>query len=110
MGAKVRGPFPLEASRIDILVIPKCPGVYGISNTANKPTYIARSDADLNTALKRWIGKYKFFWFCYAISPKEAYLLECKAYHRHLNSKLENEIHPEAPENIKLACPICGTK
>jgi len=105
----MRGPFPLDSSRIDLLVIPERPGVYGVSNTPESPTYIARSDADLSIALKHWINKYKFFWFDYALSPKEAYVLECKAFHKqNTKSKLENKLHPGPPENIKLKCPVCG--
>ncbi|MEO0094259.1 MAG: hypothetical protein ABIK67_08415 [candidate division WOR-3 bacterium] len=104
----MRGPFALEVSRIDILIVPNRPGVYGISNTPNRPTYVARSDTDLNLALKRWVGKYKYFWFEYALSPKEAYLLECQAFHKNADKGLENELHPGPPENIKLKCPVCG--
>jgi hypothetical protein len=104
----MRGPFPLNSSRVDILVIPGRPGVYGISNTSDSPTYIARAETDLNIALKRWAEKYKFFWFEYALSPKEAYLLECEAFHKNSKKRLENKLHPGPPENIKLKCPVCG--
>jgi hypothetical protein len=104
----MRGPFPLNSSRVDILVIPGRQGVYGISKTSDSPTYIARADTDLSVALKRWIEKYKFFWFEYALSPKEAYFLECEAFHKNTKKRLENELHPGPPENIKLKCPVCG--
>ncbi len=104
----MRGPFPLDSSRVDILVIPGRPGIYGISNTSDVPTYLARADTDLNTALKHWIDKYRFFWFEYALSPKEAYFLECKAFHQNSKRKLENEFHPGPPEDSKLKCPVCG--
>lgn len=105
----MRGPFTLEASRIDILIIPNRPGVYGISNTSSAPTYVARSDTDLSTALKRWIGKYKFFWFEYALSPKDAYLQECEVFHKDSKKQLENRLHPDPPERIKIKCPFCGS-
>lgn len=104
----MRGPFPLNSSRVDILVIPGRPGVYEVSNTADSPVYLARSDSDLSLALRRWVGKYKFFWFEYAISPKDAYLMECEAFHKCLKAHLENNLHPGPPDDTKLKCPVCG--
>lgn len=107
----MRGPFPLDASRIDLLIIPDRPGVYGISNTSIGPTYIARSDYNLNVSLKHWIGKYKFFWYEYALSPKDAYVLECQTFHKHkIKSNLENNFHPEPPDRTNLKCPLCEAK
>ena len=109
MGVKMRGPFSLDASRIDLLIIPNRPGVYGVSSTTICPAYIARSDSDLNIALKHWIGKYKFFWFEYAISSKDAYVIECETFHKQKDkNKLENNFHPEPQERTGLKCPICG--
>ncbi len=107
----MRGPFPLDASRIDLLIIPDRPGVYGISNGSTFPTYIARSDNNLNISLKHWIGKYKFFWYEYAISPKDAYILECQTFHKQKSkSNLENNFHPEPPDRSNLKCPLCKAK
>ena len=104
----MRGPFPLNSSRVDILVNPGRPGVYEVSNTVDAPGYLARSDSDLSLALRRFVGKYKFFWFEYAISPKDAYIMECVAFHKCSKAKLENNLHPGPPDNEKLKCPVCG--
>ncbi len=107
----MRGPFPLDASRIDLLIIPDHAGIYGVSNTSTCPSYIARSDSNLNVALKHWIGKYKFFWYEYAMTPKDAYVLECQTFHKQKEkNNLENNFHPEPPERTDLKCPLCGVK
>ncbi|MDH5185983.1 MAG: hypothetical protein OEW70_02830 [candidate division WOR-3 bacterium] len=100
----------MDASRIDLLIIKGRPGVYGIANTRDSIGYLGRSDFDLNTALKHWIGKYKFFWFEYAISQKDAFIQECTAFHRQIEKRniLENVIHPGPPDKVKLKCPVCG--
>lgn len=68
----MRGPFPLDESRIDLLIIKGKPGVFGVSNYRNKIAYVGRSDFDLKTTLKHYIGKYQFFWFEHAISQDDA--------------------------------------
>ncbi len=69
--------------------------------------YYGRSDTDLNSEIKNWIGKYKRFKFFYASSPKSAFVKECKNYHAFDKKKIDNKIHPEKPENTDLVCPYC---
>jgi len=68
----MRGPFPLDKSRIDLLIIKGKPGVFGVSNNQKSIEYLGRSDFDLKATLSHYIGKYKLFWFEYAISQDDA--------------------------------------
>jgi hypothetical protein len=104
----MRGPYPLNSTRVDLLIIPGRPGIYEVANATDSPVYLARSESDLSLALRRWVGKYKFFWFEYAVSPKDAYIIECETFHKCLKARLENNLHPGPPDNTNLKCPVCG--
>ena len=66
-----------------------------------------RSDTDLNSEIKNWIGRYERFKFFYATSPKSAFIKECKNYHAFDKNKIDNKTHPIKPENTDYTCPYC---
>ena len=68
----MRGPFPLDESRIALFIIGGKSGVFGVSNNRKTIDYVGRADFDLKKTLKPYIGKYRFFWFEYAISQNDA--------------------------------------
>jgi len=68
----MRGPFPLDESRVDLLVINGKAGVFGVSGNRKTIDYVGRADFDLKKTLLPYIGKYRFFWFEYAISQDDA--------------------------------------
>lgn len=99
----LQGPFPIEevSARVSAGVM----GVYVLSSDGLEPTYVGRSDFDLQRRILQSAseGDYVAFWFDYATSPMDAYKYECELYHEY--NPLDNEIHPAAPENTNWRCP-----
>ena len=74
----------LTNEKIDSLVTQTKPGVYALDKTTGggfQVCYVGRADTDLNRRLKDWVGKYKYFKFEYATSPKDAFEKECELWH-----------------------------
>lgn len=73
--------------------------------------YVGRSDSCLKSRLLTHNHLYEcsYFTFRYASSPKDAFLMECKAWHDYQGSrgKLLNKIHPAAPAGQHIECPYC---
>jgi len=112
----MKGPYDLTTQKIDELITKNSLGNYAlgyVSGSAYIVKYVGRSDDDVNDRLKKWVGKnknYKKFKFSYATSPKAAFEKECKNYHDFGGSKkLDNEKHPERPDNTDWKCPLCNT-
>lgn len=75
------------------------------------PTYVGRSDSDLNAELRRRLPAtetHRLFKFSYANTIKEAFEKECRNYHDFFDN-LENENHPARPSGSYYRCPICGS-
>jgi hypothetical protein len=73
------------------------------------PTFIGRSDFDLQEELltrlakkKAWHDRFKF---SYAATVKEAFEKECRDFHQATRT-LDNEKHPEPPTGANFPCPI----
>lgn len=45
--------------------------------------------------------------FSYAANHIEAYRKECRNYHDFIK-QLENENHPDSPDNMNLKCSVCS--
>ena len=78
--------------------------------------YVGRSDNDLNSRLKEHLPGNEVdkcikdkssdkFYFQNTNTPKSAYELECKWYHRYNPSC--NDVHPGKTEE-DWNCPVCG--
>ena len=115
------GPYTLNTPTINAQVSKKnSPGNYALGHSKKSKDspdksifiveYVGRSDTDLNGRLHQHVGsKYKEFKFSYASSPKEAFEKECKNYHDFGESeKLNNDIHPDRPDNSDWKCPYCN--
>jgi len=107
--------YELTNQKIDEVVTRTSPGNYAlgyVSNSTFHVRYVGRSDTDVNSRLKSWVGKdsrYKQFKYSYATSSKEAFEKECKNYHDSGGSEsLDNKDHPQRPEGTNWKCPICG--
>lgn len=112
-------PYSLDEKTIDQVVKKNSIGAYvlGHFKTSKKNDnevktfvveYVGRSDDDLNGRLKKWVGKYKRFKYGYYDSPKAAFEKECKIYHDFGEKEtLDNDIHPDRPENANWKCPRC---
>lgn len=72
--------------------------------------YVGRSDTDLRERLPHDIGQYTHFKVSIASSSLDAYHKECKNWREFGGETglLDNKIHPDKPDNVKVAfCPIC---
>ena len=110
----MNGPSELMTQKIDEGVTRTSPGNYAlgyVSDSTFYVRYVGRSDTDVNSRLKSWVGKsnrYKHFKYSYATSPKAAFEKECKNYHDFGESEeLDNEQHPERPDGTNWKCPVC---
>lgn len=84
-------------------------GIFLIHNENKEVIYVGRSDEDLAKELKKYVEKGKFFSYEYVVSLKEAYLLECKYFHKYKdNPNFTREDHPIPPKGIEEKCPVCG--
>jgi len=85
------------------------PGVYIITNNLRNVHYIGRSDNDvayrIREAFRRHPRKYTKYYFRYETSPRNAYLTECRLWHRYQPD--DNILHPDKPDYTNWKCPIC---
>jgi len=108
------GPYSLTNQEVDARVTRTNAGNYALGRVNDKGTfivrYVGRSDSDLNTRLKQWVGKgYTMFKARYATSPKAAFEKECHNFHDFGGTtKLDNDIHPDRPNGSGWKCPACN--
>ena len=107
----MNGPYNLTEAIID-LNVGIGPGNYGLGHVGEDGIfivrYVGRSDTDLNSRLKDWVGKYKQFKYSQTSSREEAFKKECKNFHDFDGvSGLDNDIHPDRPDGRNLECPVC---
>jgi len=109
----MNGPYELTTGKIDEVVTKTSAGNYAlgyVSDSSFYVRYVGRSDDDVNRRLKAWVGKstwYTHFKFSYATSPKAAFEKECENWHDFDAGSLDNEQHPERPDNTNWKCPRC---
>jgi hypothetical protein len=102
--------FKLSDEAINNIVTKTSPGVYALDKTSSgpfKPSYVGRSDSDINARLHRWAndGRYKFFQGRYCDSAEEAFEAECQLYHA--LAPEDNINHPARPNGSNWSCPVC---
>lgn len=107
----MKGPYDLNKDAIDEEVTRTSPGNYALGRKNDKSTflvgYVGRSDSDVNTRLKSWVGKTRrsLFKFSYATSAKAAFKKECENYHDF--NPPGNDSHPDRPTGTDWECPRC---
>jgi len=84
------------------------PGVY-VFRRKGHVVYVGRSDSNVavreNASFRQ--GVYDLTSDIYETSSaREAYLKECRLFHRH--DPIENEIHPQVPAAANWRCPVKG--
>ncbi len=84
------------------------PGVY-VFKRRGRLAYVGRGDSDVrereNSSFRK--GDYDLTTTIYETSSKrEAYLLECRLFHRH--DPIDNQIHPRVPAGTNWRCPVKG--
>lgn len=106
------GPYKLSEEKIDEIITETKLGVYVLGHINNRGVfiveYVGRSDDDLNDRLHDWVGEYEQFKATYYNSAKKAFEKECGIYHDFgEKEKLDNEVHPDRPDNSNWECPMC---
>jgi excinuclease UvrABC nuclease subunit len=84
------------------------PGVY-VNTWKGRVAYVGRSDSDVRARASQSHsqGDYDQTITIYETSSKhEAYLLECRLFHKH--DPIDNEIHPRVPAGTNWRCPVKG--
>jgi hypothetical protein len=84
------------------------PGTYLLFRKG-RPAYAGRSDTDVDRRAAASIrqGEYDTNYRVYpASSPRQAYLQECRLFHRH--NLRDNMIHPKVPTGANWRCPVKG--
>ena|SRR5437870_3751094 len=102
------GPYSLSNTNVDICT-GASPGVYALGYSKNGlfyVLYVGRSDNNLNSRLKQWVGAYAEFQYGHYDTKKQAFENECHLYHAF--SPPDNEIHPAVPDGTSYKCPVCG--
>ncbi|MGE5416127.1 MAG: hypothetical protein ACM3UZ_05070 [Acidobacteriota bacterium] len=108
----MKGPFHLSEGEIDKQVTEKGPGNFALAYKDGdgylRVCYIGRSDSDVNSQLKHWVGKTRrpYFKYSYASSPQAAFEKECNSYHDF--SPSDNNSHPARPASTNWKCPRCA--
>jgi hypothetical protein len=91
---------------IDTAVTQTSPGIYVLDRSSQGSftvAFVGRADADVNAALHRLVGSYRFFKYAYCSSAQDAFEAECHLFHDH--HPLDNPGHPENQSSWK--CPRC---
>ncbi|MEM2146870.1 MAG: hypothetical protein QW279_16015 [Candidatus Jordarchaeaceae archaeon] len=108
----LRGPYNLDNATIDAIVTRTSPGAYALGKVDDNTfyvSYVGRSDDDIKSRLKDWVGKYPKFKFEYYDSPKAAFEKECNLYHDFGEKEiLDNDKHPQRPDGTNWKCPKCN--
>ena len=83
-------------------------GVY-VFKRNGRPAYVGRSDTDVEGRMAKSFrqGSYDLTMTWYeTTSARQAYLMECRLFHRHTPS--DNEKHPAVPAGANWRCPANG--
>lgn len=108
----MEGPYTLDYGTIEAKITRISSGNYALGEKNGGGTflvgYVGRSDTDVKTRLKSWVGKTKkpLFKFSYASSDKTAFEKECENYHDF--DPPSNDSHPARPAGTNWRCPKCS--
>ena len=94
---------------VDRTIRRKAGGIYVLSAKAGDTfttQRIGRSDDDIASALKGFIGLYSHFSWAHASSPRHAFEMECALYHA--EKRPESTSHPAKTNGTDWVCPVCG--
>ncbi len=108
----MQGPYPLTNEEINLRITKISAGNYAYGYTKDNGSfvvkYVGRADSDLNDRIKHGVGQYKEFKYSYAKDANAAFEEECRNYHDFGGSDmLDNDIHPDKPDNTDYGCPYC---
>jgi hypothetical protein len=109
---RMEGPYNFDINTIEEIVAKVSSGNFALGRKNEAGTFlvgrIGRSDTDLAAELKSWISKTDrpLFKFRYAISPRDAFGMECENFHDFVKNGKGK--HPERPANTDWKCPRCN--
>jgi hypothetical protein len=103
------GPYRLTFDGIQTAIANPMPGVFALGHLDGSGrfcvTRVGRSDDDVSSALRDFIGSENYFKFDVLSSSKAAFEKECGLYHDF--SPRGNRIHPARPPQSDWTCPHC---
>lgn len=106
------GPFPLTPAAININQMPRSPAAYCLGTIGHDGRfaagYVGRVDDGLAARLQAHIGsaQYDVFMYALALSPQQAFIIECEIYHSF--RPRDNSTHPTRLAATEWFCPACG--
>lgn len=102
--------YRLTPQRVRDVVAPGLIGNYTLfsEQPCVAPTYIGRSDTCLRRRLVGHArrGNASFFTFSVQLTPVQAFVVECAAYHAR-DVTVTNRSHPASPNFSRQVCPFC---
>jgi hypothetical protein len=110
------GHYLFDRQTLRMFITRISPGNYALGTLDVNGTfiigYIGRSDVDLHAELMVKLSllspKYSHFIYCYMLSPRAAFEMECLLFHKLGESdRLLNKTHPSRPAGTEYRCPIC---
>ena len=110
MPADLYGPHPLRLDTVKQLLILASPGAYVLGDSDARgfhPRCVGRSEFDVATRIRGFVGFYSEFKFAYCESARAAFERECQLYHEFAES-LESSLHPSRQIYSDWRCPRCG--
>lgn len=108
--ANLEGPYRLTVEGISAIERGTSPGVFALGyigrDAAFYINYVGRSDHDLKSRLREFIGSDSSFKFGITASPEEAFRRECELFHSFRPPA--NRVHPGRTANTNWVCPKCS--
>jgi len=91
-----------------MLVPTRVGGVFCLSKSPRSVDFVGRADTSLREEIKSHCTEYQFYWYDPALSSHEAWIAQCRLFHKHVDTGLTNKEHPTAPARVDAKCPVCG--
>jgi hypothetical protein len=103
------GPYRLTFDAIDAIVVERGPGVFALGRADRDGrfcvSHVGRSDADLRSRLRDFIGSDSLFKYGYSSSPEAAFHRECGLFHDIAPPR--SLVHPGRMQGTSWECPRC---
>lgn len=103
------GPYRLTFDAIDAFVTERSPGVFALGHADAGGRFcvnhVGRSDADIKSMLRDFIGSDSLFKYGYLPSSETAFQRECELFHDVRPPR--TLVHPGRPKATSWECPRC---
>ncbi len=99
--------IPFTEEKVRTTVPENILGVFQLSKSGEKISYVGRGDVSLLDSLVAMLGKgYSHFQWVQVPWTKEAFEMHCRLYHHGGAKTLDNDEHPFSPDGKQLLCPL----